>query len=710
MFSRNKSLSILVLVFVIMVPADTSWARMAVNFREVLTTYHAGTEEDLKRTIDGLEGSPKGWSVEPKFGETHTAIFVAEKPIEADLLNLTMFFMSGRPHASFASFSVRFTTDAQPGFESEWHDLPILNCGATAFDLYLDKGKVLLTKEVSLAVTGNFPDNLYWITARTRGKSVTGFRIDVFPSFRKKSQNPEPLMSWASDKDFVLTEFRAEALTTTTNVALGASVTASHPLFVGMVPMVPESLTDGWSSTIAHPAEDVPGKDFYFEIDLGEVRLLDHLLMRQRGDTYELGRFAKMRIRLYDEDPKGGAAPIWQVLHRADGSYPAQGEADLLRALDGQGVFRGRYLRISTENPLPSSPMLAELEAYETRTAKLVSLNADGRLLPDGEGVRVPPGTQRLKFQWEIPGSGRPLNVLYRWKVAEENVDWQVAESLQLEIPCPPPGDFQMIIQAAHSDGTWDASVMRLPFTVEAHFTQTAAFLWLIGGGALSVGALASRYFARRKIARMEAKSALTTERSRIASNIHDDVGARLAQLAVLQDVFGSEHSMSPSAKADLATLTASIREAMVSLDEAVWSVNPRNDTLGSLTAFLMQHADYYLTPLGIACRIDGPNMWPEITLRAGIRHEVALAFKEALQNIIKHAAASEVELTLRHEVGRFIILLADNGCGISEKNSRPGEDGLLNMRQRLESIGGTCKWLPRQNGGTLVEMKFPLS
>jgi signal transduction histidine kinase len=383
---------------------------------------------------------------------------------------------------------------------------------------------------------------------------------------------------------------------------------------------------------------------------------------------------------------------------------------DVVRAANGQGVFRGRYLRISTENPVPLSPMLAEVEVYETRTARLVSLKADDRLLPGGDGLRVPPGVQRLKFQWEIPQSGKPVDVLYRWKVAGVSHDWQSSDSLLLEIPCPPPGDFQMEIQAAHSDGTWDASLLQLPFTVDAHFTQTAGFLWLIGGVTLLVGVLVSRYFARRKIARLEAKSALSAERSRIARNMHDDVGARLAQLAVLQDVFTREHSMPPAAKSDLAVLTAHTREAMESLDEAVWTVNPRNDTLSSLAAFLMQHADHYLTPLGIACRIDGPNTWPQITLRAGIRHEVALAFKEALQNIVKHAAASEVEVTLRHEAGRFIIRVADNGRGFSQKTGGPGEDGLLNMRQRLESIGGTCDWLPRENGGTIVEMKLPLS
>lgn len=690
--------------------AVSAWSRSSVTFREVMATCHAGTEKDLKHTIDGWETSPKGWSVAPSFNQGQSSIFVAAKPIEADLLNLTMFFMSGRPNASFAYFSISYTTDTQPGYQSEWHDLPMFNFGATTSNLRRGPGNRLIADEVSQIVTGRIPDNIYWISSRTRGKAITGFRVDVFPVFRSADFNAGPAMSWSIDRDFVLTEFRAEVVSTTTNVALGAPVTATHPLYFEYETMTADALTDGWPSTIAHPAEDVTGKDFHFEIDLGKVRAFDHLTLRQRGDTYNLDRFASMRIRLYEQDPKEGAAPSWQVLNRPDGSYPAQGEVDVLRASNGEGVLRGRYLRISTENPVPLSPMLAEVEVYETRTARLVSLKADDRPLPVGSGLRIPPGALRLAFQWEIPQSGKPYDRLYRWKVAGVNQDWQTSDSLLLEIPCPPAGDFHVEIQAAHSDGSWDASVLRLPFTVDARFTQTPMFLRLLGSVTLIVGVLVSRYFARRKIARLEAQSALAAERSRIARNMHDDVGARLAQLAVLQDVFAREHAMPPEAKSDLAALTTCAREAMESLDEAVWTVNPRNDTLAALASFLVQHANHYLSPLGITCRIDGPNHFPDVPLRTGTRHEVALAFKEALQNIVKHAAASEVEMTLRHEAGRFLIRVADNGRGFTAKGGGPGEDGLINMRQRLESIGGTCEWLPRENGGTIVEMKFPLS
>jgi len=715
MLPKTARLPILALVLATAAAIVPARARSSVVFERAEASFHAGPAEDLQRTIDGFETSPTGWSLAPRLEQAHSAVFVAAEPVEADLLNLTLFFMSGRPNASFAHFALRYTSDPRPTLRSEWTDLPMLNFGATTCNLRRGPGNRLLADETSPIVTGRIPDNLYWITARTLGRRITAFRLDVLPVFRSGDGRAEPVMAWSRERDFVLTEFRAEVISTSTNVALGAPVSATHPLYSEFDAMTPDALTDGWPSTLAHPAEDVAGKDFHFEIDLGEQRTLDHLLLRQRGDPYNLDRFGRMRIHLYRDDPKNGAPAVWQVLNRQDGSYPALGGADVLRAADGSGDFRGRYLRISSESAVPLSPMLAELEAYETREVRLTFAEADGRALPAGTPLRVPADCQRLLLQMSIPQRGKPQDQLFRWRWEETAEAWRESDTLRLELPCPPAGARTLALQARHSDGSWDASVHRVPLVVATRFTETPAFLGLLAGGTLLSGVLASRRHSRKRIAALKAQSALAAERSRIARNMHDDVGARLARLAVLQDVFAREHPLPPAAAEDLAALNSCAREAMESLDEAVWTVNPRNDSLSALAAFLVQHAGHYLAPLGIACLIDEPPTWPDIPLRAGSRHEVALAFKEALQNIVKHAAASEVALTLRHQAGWFLIRLADNGRGLPGLPGLPGEpggpgkDGLLNMRQRLAAVGGDCEWLPAEGGGTMVEMKVPL-
>jgi signal transduction histidine kinase len=507
----------------------------------------------------------------------------------------------------------------------------------------------------------------------------------------------------------VLTEFRAEVLTTTTNVALGVPVTATHPLYTLYETMTPDALTDGWPSTIAHPAEeDLRKKDFYFEIDLGKERALDHLTLRQRGDPYNLDRFGKMRIRLYDRDPKKGAVPTWQTLNRADGSYPAIGEADVLRGADGKGSFRGRYLRISSENTVPGSPMLAEAEVYETRTPRLVSLKADDKELAGRTGIRVPPGVLRLGFQLEIPQSGKPLSSLYRWRVREINGDWQAANSLLLEIPCPPAGDFTLEAQAAHSDGEWDASLLAIPMTVDEPFTRSRAFFWLMAGVALAAGGGVASGISRRRISKMKAQAALAAERTRIARDMHDDVGARLSQLSFMLKSLCGDASLPASAKNEVHLITAASSETLGSLDEVVWTVNPKNDRLEVLCRHLCSHATRYFAPLGIACQIESAASWPDRWISAHDRHQVAMAFKESLQNVIKHSGASVVKLTLAMDNGDFVIRVSDNGRGLPEHPKKNDRSGLDNMKSRLAGIGGFCEIHPTAAGGTEVEMRIP--
>lgn len=692
-----------------------------VSFKSVQATFHGGSPEALLKTIDGKDASPDGWCVTPKFEQMQSILFVAETAVDVDLLNLTMFFMSGSPNASFADFSVHYTIDPDPGFDSVWEDLPILNYGATYYQLGRGQGTRLLAAEEPAFTTGTIPDNLYWLTARTHGKAITGFRINVFPLLRKASPAAGPVMSWAPENgDFMLTEFAVEVISTTTNVALGTAVTASHPLFSQWVPprigamtisnmMSPGALTDGWPSTIAHPEDNGYNPGFYFDIDLGKARVLDHVNLRQRGDAWNLNRFGKMRVKLYEQDPRAGAEPVWKVLHRADGSFPKAGEVDMLQAAHGQGKFSGRYLRISSESGVPGSPMLAEVEVYETRTPRLVSVKADYRLLPTQQGIHVPPGVLRLGMQLEIPHFGKPRTSLFRWRVKEISEVWLSSNSLLLEIPCPPAGDFNLEIQAAHSDGEWDASQLTIPMSVPIPFTRSRTFFWLMAGTTLAAGGALVAVLSRRRIAKLKAQAALSVERNRIARDMHDDVGARLSQLSFMLKVLRSDASLPVSVRENVEQITDAAGEALGSLDEVVWTINPKNDRLDALCRHLCSHATRYLAPVGIACRIESALVWPDFGISSQVRHQITMAFKEALQNVVKHSKASEVTVTLAMDSRYFVIRVSDNGCGLPDHPEKSDRSGLENMKSRLVGIGGSCYFHTSTTGGAEVEMRVPV-
>jgi signal transduction histidine kinase len=493
----------------------------------------------------------------------------------------------------------------------------------------------------------------------------------------------------------------------TTNVALGAKVTSSHPV---ASTLEAQFLTDGVTYTLVHPEAGDLGADFWYEIDLGQSYPLDHISLRQRNDRWDNDRFSRVFVDLYELPPSDGKAPVWSALVREDGSYPQPSEVETLKAGSGKGFFKGRYLRISSDSKVPNSPQLAEVEVYARRTPVLVSLAADSVLLEKGKSFVVPPRCEKLSFNLAIPEPGKsPENVL-RWRVRGYQEDWRRMSDVSFDLRCPSAGSYLFEAQAAHSDGSWDSTLLSFPIVVQLPFTHTLTFRWLLSGLGLLVGLLLMRGYSRRRIALLEAKAAVSDERTRIARDMHDDVGAQLAQLAILHDVFANEFELSEEAKESIHQLSRVARQAAASLEEVVWTVNPRNDTLAVTAEHIAQFTHEYLTPLKIACRIDAPPEWPPVEVRATVRQELKFVIKEALQNVVKHSQASEVLLTLRYENGEFSIQIADNGCGMGEAPEGAGHHGLNHMKDRMAALGGRFTISDRSPQGTVVTIQISLS
>ena len=310
-------------------------------------------------------------------------------------------------------------------------------------------------------------------------------------------------------------------------------------------------------------------------------------------------------------------APVWEGMVRADGSHPARGEVDIVRAEMGKGDFRGRYLRISTDSPVPFSPQLAEVEVYETRRPEVIAALADGVEIPVTARLELPPGSRRLSLRLRIPQSGMPQDLRFRWRLRGDLETWQDSHLMNIEMPCPPPGKITFEAQALHSDGQWDASVYRLPVIARQHLWETGVFRWLGGGAivlsAVGLGILGSRRRTARKLARMKAETALANERSRIARDIHDDLGVSLTQIAMQCEVMEDDFDHPEQMRQHVAALSNSARAVTRAVDEIVWAVTPGNDTLEKFTAFIGQFVQNGLRPTGLACRLALPAELPPI-------------------------------------------------------------------------------------------------
>lgn len=229
------------------------------------------------------------------------------------------------------------------------------------------------------------------------------------------------------------------------------------------------------------------------------------------------------------------------------------------------------------------------------------------------------------------------------------------------------------------------------------------ALLLVVAFGAGWVVLLRRRVLAQTAVIREQARrEANERERRRIAQDIHDDLGSRLTQLALL----GARVQAAAAPEAIAAELGARISETarttVQTMDEIVWAVNPGNDTLQSLGDYLCKVATALLGGAGIACRLTVPEVLPARPVSAELRHNLVLAVREALNNVVKHSRAAEASLTLRLDGDVLTIEVGDNGVGLPPAGAGRG-NGLGNLRRRLAELHGSCEIGPQDGGGTRV-------
>ena len=208
----------------------------------------------------------------------------------------------------------------------------------------------------------------------------------------------------------------------------------------------------------------------------------------------------------------------------------------------------------------------------------------------------------------------------------------------------------------------------------------------------------------------MEQQHAIERDRARIAKDIHDDVGAGLTQITLLTELARREPEQ---LGANLERISDSARILTKAMDEIVWAVDPQHDTLTGLIDYISAYAEDFLRVAGVRCRMDLPMALPAARVEAELRYNLFLALKEALNNVVKHANATEVWLRLRLEEKSFTLIVEDNGRGLAGKSAdgpRASADrlssgsGLENMKKRLAMVGGRCE-IRSSDQGTLVEM-----
>jgi signal transduction histidine kinase len=202
----------------------------------------------------------------------------------------------------------------------------------------------------------------------------------------------------------------------------------------------------------------------------------------------------------------------------------------------------------------------------------------------------------------------------------------------------------------------------------------------------------------------------LERERARIARDIHDDLGAGLTQLTLLGELILREVPSDGDTRTQVDALCSKARALLGSMDEIVWTVNPRRDTVPDFAAFVCQHVQDFLASTAIRCRLDIAEDLPPTPLDMPTRRNLFLAVKEAVRNSTRHSGASELLLGVRIAQERLEVVVEDNGHGFAPEAAPKGRNGLSNMQQRLADIGGACHIASAPGAGCRIVFATPLT
>jgi signal transduction histidine kinase len=193
--------------------------------------------------------------------------------------------------------------------------------------------------------------------------------------------------------------------------------------------------------------------------------------------------------------------------------------------------------------------------------------------------------------------------------------------------------------------------------------------------------------------------------RTRIATDLHDDIGANLTRIAVLSEVVRRKgHADADDHLASIATVA---RESVTAMSDIVWAISPGRDGLNDLTSRMREHAEEVFAANGTALTFTAPTMSRDLRLSVDTRRDVYLIFKEAVNNAARHSGCSRVHVSLQSDDRALVLSVVDDGTGFDIASEDQG-NGLASMRSRGERLGAKFDISSRPGRGTTVKLEVP--
>lgn len=323
----------------------------------------------------------------------------------------------------------------------------------------------------------------------------------------------------------------------------------------------------------------------------------------------------------------------------------------------------------------------------ETEVSGLVLSSTQNQLSIDFVGLGFAAG-EALRYQYRLAGAGS---------------DWSApTDQRTINYASLSPGRYQFQVQALTADGNTSSTPATISFTILTPIWQRWWFVTMIA----LTGGLAMWIIHRYRVARL---IELERVRTRIATDLHDDIGSSLSQIALLSEVVRRRVSRDdPPVTKSLAQIAGSSRELVDSMSDIVWSVDPHKDHLSDLTQRMRRFASEVFTARNVEFRFRESEV-EDLKLGADVRRQVFLIFKESVNNIVRHSGCKEADVEFRVENGWLTLKVSDDGKGFDIGAEGDGH-GLVSMRDRAKALGGDLQVISNNGDGTTVRLRVSVS
>jgi len=272
------------------------------------------------------------------------------------------------------------------------------------------------------------------------------------------------------------------------------------------------------------------------------------------------------------------------------------------------------------------------------------------------------------------------------------------------------PGDYTLHVKAFFPSTSYSPKEIEIPFEILPPWWRTLLFRLIAASFIMGMLIVGFRLYYNNKLRRqktiLEKQQAIEKERTRIATDMHDDLGAGLSRIKFLSETIGIKKLKHEPIEDDITSIRQYSHEMIDKMGEIVWALNEKNDSLSDLLAYTRSYAVEYLSQNGIHCTVETPDEFPSLFVSGEYRRNIYLSVKEALHNIVKHAQANAVFIRFSTLDG-LNITIQDDGQGFDKNTIHPYSNGLTNMQKRMKDLGGTFEI--ESSSGTTIKLSTPL-